>query len=227
MEFKKQLITLCLLLCTALFGNAQQSLKEGTVEYKLIYNNLPEEMKQIQSTLPSKVTLYFKNNQFKTEMLMAQGEMSMLFDEGKKEMIMLMDMMGQKMKFKITEEQFKEKQIATFETQGIKNVEVKATQEIKTIAGYACTKHIVSYEIDGKKETSFCYVTDKLPSSSMLADNPIYAGIKGFMMEYNTSQQGMTITMVAEKVKAESISEKVFTIPDGYKEIDPAMLNGR
>jgi hypothetical protein len=47
------------------------------------------------------------------------------------------------------------------------------------------------------------------------------------MMEYNTSQQGMTITMVAEKVKAESISEKVFTIPDGYKEIDPAMLNGK
>ena len=227
MDIRKQLITLCVLLCTALAGNAQQSLKEGTVEYKLTYSNLTEQMKQIQSTLPSKVTLYFKNNQFKTEMLMAQGEMNVLFDEGKKEMIMLMDMMGQKMKIKITEDQFKEKQKAAFESQGIKNVEVKATKEIKTIAGYACTKQIVSYEIDGKKESTFCYVTDKLPSSSMLADNPIYAGIKGFMMEYSTSQQGMTITMVAEQVKAESISDNVFTIPDGYKEIDPAMLNGR
>jgi hypothetical protein len=81
--------------------------------------------------------------------------------------------------------------------------------------------------MDGKKESTFCYVTDKLPSSSMLSDNPIYAGIKGFMMEYSTSQQGMTIIMVAEKVNPESISEKVFTTPEGYKEIDPAMLNGR
>jgi hypothetical protein len=227
MNIRKQLITLYILLCNAIVGNAQQSLNEGTVEYKLTYTNLTEQMKEIQSTLPSKVTIYFKNNQFKTEMLMAQGEMNVLFDEGKKEMIMLMDMMGQKMKIKITEDQFKEKQKAAFEAQGIKNVEVKATKEIKTIAGYACTKQIVSYEMDGKKESTFCYVTDKLPSSSMLSDNPIYAGIKGFMMEYSTSQQGMTIIMVAEKVNPESISEKVFTTPEGYKEIDPAMLNGR
>lgn len=227
MNIRKKLITLCILLFTALVGNAQQPLKEGSVEYKLTYSNLTEQMKQIQSTLPSRVTLYFKNNQFKTEMLMDQGEMNVLFDDEKKEMIMLMDMMGQKMKIKITEDQLKEKQKAAFETQGIKNVEVKATKEIKTIAGYPCTKHIVSYELDGKKESTLCYVTDKLPSSSMLADNPIYAGIKGFMMEYSTSQQGMTIIMVAEQVKSESISDKVFTIPDGYKEIDPAMLNGR
>jgi hypothetical protein len=227
MNLKKQLITLWVLLGTTLAGSAQQALKEGTVEYKLTYSNLPEQLKQVQSTLPSKVTLYFKNNQFKTEMLMAQGEMNMLFDEEKKEMVMLMDMMGQKMKIKITEAQLKEKQKSSFEKQGIKNIEVKTTKEIKTIAGYACTKHIVNYEMDGKKESTYCYVTDKLPSSSMLTDNPIYADIKGFMMEYSTSQQGMTITMVAELVRAEKVSDNEFTVPDGYKEIDPEMLNGR
>ncbi len=84
MNIRKKLITLCILLFTALVGNAQQPLKEGSVEYKLTYSNLTEQMKQIQSTLPSRVTLYFKNNKFKNEMLMYKGEMNLLFDDENK-----------------------------------------------------------------------------------------------------------------------------------------------
>lgn len=210
--------------CFILVANAQQVLKEGKVTYELKYGELPVEMQSTEAMLPTTIELKFKNNRFRTDMQMMQGLMTMIFDEEKKQMVMLMDMMGKKMKMTMTEAQMKKKQDETFAASNIKNIKVQKTSATKMIAGYSCNKYEITFEKNGKVESTYCYTTEKLPSSHMLNDNPIYASVKGFMMEYAAEQQGMVVTMIASAVKAEKVADDQFAVPTGYEEIDPALL---
>jgi hypothetical protein len=202
-------------LCSITFFSFKQAdpLKEGVVEFSITFSDLTPELKQAESMLPSKMTMYFKGQNFRSEMPSAMGNTITINNDAKKEFYLIMDMMGQKTAMKQTEAEMKKQQ----EEANIKDIKVIQTKETKTIAGYLCKKATITFTVDGKTEQMDCFYTSDLPDAANRNTSPGFDQIKGFMMEYSLNMQGLKMKLSATKVKAEKVDNKLFEIPEGYQ----------
>ena len=174
-------------------------------------------MKQMESVLPKDMDIYFKNTMSRVEMSSSMGSSVVIADNLKNEIIVLMDMMGQKIAIKQTQDDISKKEAELKKSGKLPEFTIIETKETKLIAGYKCKKAIVQYTMDGKKEEMICYYTDQLPQINSGTDNMALKNIKGFLMEYNISQNGMQMRIVAKSVKVQTVADKMFTIPSDYK----------
>ena len=168
---------------------------EGKITMKLDYD-LPEEMQSQAAMLPTESIAYYKSNSSRIETESMFGQQTFIVNE-KKESILLIDMMGQKiaMKLDIPEEQESEKPTIEY---------VKGSKEI---AGYTCKKAIVKY----KNEEVEVYYTEEIKAHS-----DKISGLKGFPMEYQVTSKGMTIKTTVTEVLIESVPDDKFTISEEY-----------
>lgn len=207
-----------LLLATAIFGlsfmafKQASTLKEGVVEFDVTFLNLTPEMKQMESMMPKKLIMYFKDNSFRNEMPSGMGTTITINNGPKKEFYLLMDMMGQKTAMKQTEEEMKKQ----LEEAQVKDIKVTFEKETKVIAGYTCNKAMVNFTLEGKAEQIECFYTPELPDIANNNTSPGFDQIKGFMMEYSLSMQGVKMKLTASKVRKEKVDAKLFDLPEGY-----------
>lgn len=190
----------------------QNKLNEGVVDFNITFSDLTPEMKQAEAMLPKTMTMYFKGQNFRGEMPSAMGNTITMYNAEKKEYYVLMDMMGQKMAIKQTEEEMKQEQ----KKESIKNLKVTLSKETKVIAGYTCNKAIITFDVEGKSEKLECFYTPLLPVSSNNNSAPGFDQIKGFMMEYGMNMGGIKMKITAQKVREQKVSSSLFTIPEGY-----------
>jgi hypothetical protein len=105
---------------------------------------------------------------------------------------------------------------------------IEYTTEKKTIAGYECTKVIITnIDKDKKENKTVAWVTEKIkrpasPRGRGGMMGPDVGDLKGFPMEMNfkQNQQGMEldITMTVTEVKTDNLADSVFKIDtEGYK----------
>ena len=113
-----------------------------------------------------------------------------------------MDMMGQKMVMKIGDE---EKEIQ-------QDPKITYMEQIKEIAGYKCKKAQV---IIGENEPITVYYTEEIP----VAITGQIKGLKGYPLEYETSQNGLKAVFTAKNVKRELVADSLFVVPPDYKEV--------
>jgi GLPGLI family protein len=145
----------------------------------------------------------------KTKIIQDQGmAKTIIISEGKKAPVILMDMMGQKLRMK-NDPDFTKK-----EEEAAKNTQIKETNETKTIAGYTCKKAEVT-NMNG--ETAVVYYTPELPASN--SPGAQFKGLKGMALEYELNQMGMKMIVKAKSVKSEKVADSKFAIPDGYTEV--------
>lgn len=215
MKQLKNLLLLFILLTIAAGADAQQKLSEGKVTFEIAYGDtdLPDET---MAMMPTEMDMYFKNDKSRVEMSMGMGmNQTMIFDNKARTMTMLMDMMGNKIAVKNTEEDIKKQK----EKNGKKDNKIEFTNETKQIAGYTCKKAKVTND-----EGSFdLYYTDDI----VIKDgdwNSDFKDIKGFPMQYQMNQGKMQMTMTAKKVTAQAVEDKMFTVPADYKEKTPEEL---
>ena len=190
------------LFCAAAFTlNAQDF--EGTISMELIYKELPQEMQAYKSMLPSEMIMQIKHDKSRVEKNMGMGSMIIIVDREKGESIMLMDMAGQKMYTRQSEEEASE--------YDEEDMEVNYLDGTKTIAGYKCKKG----EMVGDEGTVVFWYTEEITSKA----HQDFNSLKGFPLQYEIEDEDMTIVFKAKEVKKESLSDSIFEIPEGYREL--------
>jgi GLPGLI family protein len=195
-------------LLVAFNANAQKPKNfEGVISYGISIDS--EDLDPMsKSVLEGMTTEVFIKGE-KTKIIQDQGmAKTIIITDGKKQPVILMDMMGQKFRLK------SDPDFAKKEEEVEKNTKIKETNETKTIAGYNCKKVEVT-NMNG--ETSIVYYSPDLPASNSAGAQ--FKGLKGMALEYEVNQMGMKMIVAAKSVKAEKIADSKFAIPDGYTEI--------
>lgn len=169
------------------------------------------------------ITNIMKGDKYKTEMTSMMGSNVSVFD-GKK-LTSLNEAMGTKTGFTATKEELD----ASKEKDKDPKPKVEYTTDKKTIAGYECTKAIVTNVGKDKKESKMTvWVTEKIKSPQTKAGG----GRRGMMMdmgdlkgyplemEMSANQGGMDmkILVTTSEVSTANVDDSVFVVStDGYK----------
>lgn len=184
---------------------------EGTITYSISFEgaNLPPEALTMLNGAES--ITYIKGDKRRTDMNMAIQSTSAIMDTKTKQIVTLMDIMGQKYLIRMNEADLKKEEEKAPETS------IKYLDETKMIAGYKCKKAEITVKTkEGKEEVVNVYYTDEIPTSDMKS---AYKGLKGFPMEYAMNQGGIKMSFVTKSVSKEPVADSKFDIPkEGYTE---------
>jgi hypothetical protein len=221
------------LLSTSAFANAQESY---TLKMNVNAEGLPPEY---AAYAQQDITTYIKGDKLKSERNGMMGT-SVTFYDGQK-MISVSETMGNKMGFTATKEELNSAE----KNEKSEKPKIEYTTEKKMIAGYECSKAIVTVVGKDKKENkSTIWYTDKIMYKHHEAQK---AGGRGMMdlsdlkgyplaMEMNMNQNGMDmkIIMTTTEVLTGPLDDSVFVVnTDGYKMVsykemmDKAKLQGQ
>lgn len=183
---------------------------EGVIQYTISYENLPAEMEEYKSMLPSEAISTIKGHMFKMEQPLSMGMKQVtIMDNEAESGVLLMDMMGKKNAIvldKESREKFEEDQ---------PDPEFEYYSETKKIAGYDCKKAIMTMANGEEKVELEVYYTEEIAGSGI---NQM-RGLKGFPLEYSTAMGQFIMTLTAESVDEKKVSDEAFTIPEGYEHI--------
>ncbi len=204
------LILTVLLYLTSTTLNAQTKIREGKLTMVSI-SPTPASGKaaQVTAMLPTEQTIYFKNGYMRTEAKGRMGTIIIIKNAKTGESVSCMDMLGKKIAMKRGKESLgKMKNMISLEKPTI-----NLRAETKMIAGIKCKRATVTY-----KETSASF--DVWYTNDLALSNPsesIIEGIDGFMMEYKTFANGLSVSSTCTSFENISISDSLFVIPNGYE----------
>jgi len=182
---------------------------EGTIKFKIEYEDLPEEMVEMEEMLPKEMVTKIKGNKNRTEQNSGMGNTINILDGDKKSSISLINMMGNKI---AVEMNLKEMEIQKAKMGNDAPPEIEYADGTKKIAGYICKEATIT--IAGTDETVTIFFTSEIQTQKI---GEQYEGFEGFPMQYKISAQGLTMVITATSVTKETISKSEFTIPEDYK----------
>ena len=211
----KKIFTLLALSLTVMVS-AQKKITEGVIVSKQTISTDNEQMKaQLEMMGDMETVTYFKNDKSRAELSNPMsGDVVTLTDS--KNMLILMDnpMLGKK---------YMLQDLGEAKDQ-VKDVEVIAGTETKTILGYKCKQYTVKLKQDAGNIEMVMYTTEDIPvksqQTSMVGDK-----VKGFPLYVvmNMTQMGtdMTVTTEVTEIKDETVADDKFdmTPPEGYEDM--------
>lgn len=191
-----------------------------TIKMTLKMEGLPPEASAMSEM---EVTNYIKGEKIKSETVGMMGGRILLIDGEK--LTSLNDRMGNKTGYTATREELDEAD------KNAKNLKSKFdyTGEKKIIAGYECSKVIVTSVVDKEEKTTVLWVTDKisLKNNRMMRaqggkDAIDLSELKGYPLSMEMDQQfnGMTLKMImtARSVTIGPLEDSVFVVnTEGYR----------
>jgi len=225
----KKITTLCfflfLLVGTSTF--AQKEIKEGVISMEITKVDCDNEQYagMLQMMKGSQMSVAFDKDNSLMTMNMMGGMMKTraLTKKNSKEMVTLIDAMGQKMMNKMAKEEFEKTKGAA------KDVKMDVTydkSDTKKILDYTCHKATIKIPLpgqEGKFVEMNAYVTKDLKLSESLMQGVEASKLEGTPLEYSisASQQGMSFSMTFTATGIEtSIDRAIFELDtEGYKEV--------
>jgi hypothetical protein len=212
-----------LIIASLAFGiNALNAQDNVTVKMSVKVEGLPEEYAGMAE---NDVVVYMKGDKTKREVTSMMGSQIYLNDG--QTTTALMEQMGNKQGWTMTkaEQEADEKENAGKKTKPT----IEYTNEKKTIAGYECTKSIVTSQTGKDKEKkdvkTDVWFTEKIKAPKGARRNdmgPDISELKGFpmQMEMAMNQGGMELKMISTvtEVDTKPIDDSVFKVnTEGYK----------
>lgn len=197
----KYLSALLMILITASFSNAQNF--EGKIHYKMSYGDLGPGMETYEAMLPTEMLYLVKGNKSKMIQPTSMGETIVILDQENKMSTVLVDMMGKKVAIENKGDESNETELPS----------IDYVNESKTIAGYLSKKAIIS---DDEGNKTIVWYTEELPSLGLYKK---MKGLKGFPMEFEMNQNGISSKISVSKISEESISDSEFIIPSEYEKV--------
>jgi len=185
-----------------------QKLTEGKVVYEISFPEM-ELDEQTKSMMPTESVIYFKDNLMRMEMKMMGMSTIVINNQKDNSATTLMDLMGNKYSIRMSAEEIEKEK----EKMSLPKYETKLSNETKVIAGYKCNKAVASTK-DGN-EIVIYYTKDIIAKNSNFNDQ--YKNVDGFPMEYQLTQNGMNMKLIAKTVSKEKVDPSMFTIPADYK----------
>lgn len=198
---------------------AQEKLTEGILIGKQSMSSDNEEMNsQLKLMGDSPSTIYFKGNKSRSETSSPMtGEITIIMDNGKKELLMLMSSPMQGKKYA--------SQAIETKPEDLENITIIKGEETKTILGYECQQYIIKLNEQGQEMEMQMFTTDKISAPTQSTTN--FAGkIDGFPLYFviKMSQMGSSIEVVSEvtEIKKEKVSDDKFSLtpPEGYEKME-------
>jgi len=211
----KKIVTTVALVFAVAFSFAQESY---TVKMNMKIDGLPPEYAGFGE---QEMVNYIKGDKYKSEMTSMMGSNITSYD-GKK-LTQISEAMGDKSGYTATKEELEATKKAD---KAEAKPKVEYTTEKKTIAGYECTKAVVTSVGKDKKEVKVnVWTTDKIknPEGKSKSKMSMDLGdIKGYPLEIEMSQnQGgmeMKIKITTSEVLTANIDDATFNVnTDGYK----------
>ena len=178
---------------------------KGYIKYSIDYEGDVDEATLAQ--LPTSTKEYYKDHKVRKENETAMGGIYTISDNANMEIIMLLDIMGQKLAVKQDSADLKE----AFAEIG--EIEVNPTGETKEILGYNAKK--VEIEVEDNIFTAYTTTEIKSPANAHLADQ--FKNVEGVILEYSVTQRGITSTYTATELEKEKVADEMFTIPEDYE----------
>lgn len=220
-KMKKIIFLLTGLLLTI---NAFAQVTEGKIKFNLEFNSSDPQMQaQFAMLKGSTMTMYFSPEFNRTEMNMGMFvQTTTVVDVKTKETMMLMGGMMGKKATKMTADPD-----AAKEDTAVPDIEIEKTKETKKIAGYKCTKYIITTE-DGNVVN--VWTTEELAASKE-GMQFVNDKIEGFPLEFEVAAEGMTMVFSAVEVEKglKNVNKKeLFSmeIPSDYEVISPEDWKG-
>ncbi|MEX1189435.1 MAG: DUF4412 domain-containing protein [Bacteroidia bacterium] len=186
---------------------------EGKITFSINFPSISDP--QTMAMLPKEATAYYKGSKSRMEMNMAMGMKQVtISDVSSEKTVSLMDMMGQKYAIEVENDKEESKEMQD-------KVEVKNTKETKKIAGYTCTKAIITYPNPEKEKEEInmtVWFTEELEASKGFMTGPMKK-IKGAILEYSIDQGAMSMLLSAKEVAKQAVKDDMFTVPADYKKV--------
>ncbi len=185
---------------------------EGTVVYAISMPDAGENAALMAAMMPTETTIQIGKNKNRIEMKMGMGMQNVtITDKKTKEVVSLMDMMGNKMAIVLNPEDMKDK------TQSDLKLTTADAGDNLEIAGHKC-KHAILEDKSGMKVD--VYYTDDFGTENYSASaQDQFKDIKGMLLKYTVAQKGMKMTLTAKSVKKEPIDDSKFIVPADYKKV--------
>lgn len=196
---------------------------EGTISYtmKMAGMDLPPEAEAMMAGNSIKVDI--KGNKSRTETNVPMSSVIVISDMKEGSSVSLMDMMGSKYLIRNNRND-------SISHKDFAKPEIKLLDGTKEIAGYVCKKAEVIFKNpqSGQNMTSTVFYTNQIGNYNV---EDQYRFLEGMPLEYSIELGGMKMTVAAKDVNKHSISDDIFNIPTGYKEVtqeelQKELLNG-
>ena len=222
---------MALLIATISFASAQTILKEGMIRYEItdVESSDPSTDAQLSMMKGSDMTVYFSADKQRVDMDMMGGMMKMttLYSAKDSNAIMLMEMMGKKMKMTMDPEKIKQMQGQQSEKMKEKPKVEHFKDETKEILGYKCHKVVITMQTDAGDMSMTLYVSDQIKMFRSVAQGTEELDLGGSALEYTVNVKNMMkMTYTATKVETELKEGALEVDMEGYEEVDPKMLGG-
>jgi hypothetical protein len=203
---KLNLIGILIFCLAATTGWSQKTFSEGSVKFEItdLSSDNPQVAGQLEMMKGSTMTIYVKGDQQLTSMNMMNGMMqqNMIMDKENNSMLMLMDMMGRKIKVEMPVDENEAEDV---------DVDIEYFEDDTKTDGQ-----------DVKVET---YITDAFEfDGQMIRNAPGSKQLRGMPLEFTVSQPEISMTFTAQEVLME-VDDSVFDIDaSGYEEMAPEDL---
>lgn len=199
-----------LFLCTTIFLLAQKKVSELTLVYDAIITTGSKEPKLADAFDGATTTVYIKGNLSRSEMVSALASFTTIHDSNTGSSVILQEVSGQKLLIRMTADNWKDK------NKRYEGITFSNTGETKTIAGYKCVKAIAKMK-DGA--TFIVYYTNEIVPENM-EYNYQFKNLDGLPLEYELSQDNLTIKYTVSKINLNPVPASKFDIPkSGYREL--------
>jgi hypothetical protein len=213
-----------LVVAVAFTTNTFAQISEGKVKYSIEFSSSdPAVQAQLSMLKGSTLTMIFSPEFNRTEGNMGMFMQSTsIVDLKSKETLMLMSGMMGKKAIKVTPEDLAAVKEDDSEED---NTEIEKTNDTKKIAGFKCTKYILTTE---EGDVMNYWVTDELKGSKAGVQY-LNDKIEGFPLEFEFSTNGMVMTFSATEVVKNLKGENKKTlfsmeIPEGFEIASPEDL---
>ncbi|PLX01257.1 MAG: hypothetical protein C0594_13570, partial [Marinilabiliales bacterium] len=191
---------------SALAGKDKDKGFVGYVKYEIKTEGYLDAQEKAQQ--PTEMTISFSGPKARTEIVTPMQSQVLITNSEEKEMIILLDIMGNKVALTTGKEDFEKSK------EEMPKTEVNITDETKEIAGYTCKKA----EVITDGNTSVYWFTEDLK-----VDDPNwytnYSEIKGVLLEYKIVTENFTQSYKAVEVKKKKRKDYLFEVPVGYKKM--------
>ncbi|MBU3713445.1 MAG: hypothetical protein FGM46_00690 [Ferruginibacter sp.] len=207
-NFKRGLFLILILVSLNLPGYSQIILDEVQLVYEI---QTVENIKGISSANKSKdqLTVFLKGNRSRTEMKSILGSEINIYDNVKKQGVILKDFSGQKLLIKMDELAWRNR------NSFMSNIRFEVTNQSKFINGFHSTK---AEAIDNPYISEVYFLKDTLLENSNYYN--ALTNLKGIPVSYTISSSGFTFTYTLKSILKEGVSNNMFDIPKtGFRNV--------
>ncbi len=201
---------LALIMCsTAFVAFAQKKITEGEIQLSSEYHPTPDQ-EAIIAMLPTSTSMKFKGNFVKFEIQNGPANVTIIQDFVNYGSLTLVDVPIMQKQLAI--ETSKEAVVAELDKLP-KYSNFKATGEKSTIAGFNAEKHTYQDE-QGNSFELWTTQDIELPAGIF---GPQFKDIKGTLVKYTTTTQGIKVTQMVKGIKENKIGDFSLKVPSGYE----------